>query len=327
MADSDKGRSRRQTPRKGGKPAGTSSGRGSYGSGKGGSGKKSSGGKGSGYRAGGRSSASADRNKTGRGRGSSQGGYKGSKTGDGKRRSSTGQPAATDPKRDYEAKQQPKRRDLRGAAVDLPRWVVDELTRATAKERVAGALEDLGEAAAAFTDGRYHHAVRRAERAKQSAPRDATVREILGLAAYRLGDWQTALRELRTYRRFTGETTHLPVEMDVLRALKRDEDVETAWQQLQDLGARPAVTKEGIVVYGSYLADQGRLEQAAKLVMPRRIKDHPFDEDLRIWYVASRVAAMQGNRSRAMELRNAILASDPAFPGIDELESMIADVD
>jgi hypothetical protein len=35
---------------------------------------------------------------------------------------------------------------------------------------------------------------------------------------------------------------------------------------------------------------------------------------------------MQGNRSRAMELRNAILASDPAFPGIDELESMIADV-
>ncbi len=322
MADADKGRSRRRTPSKGGKPARSSSGGGSYGSGKSASGKKTSANK-----AGGRPSGSGSRGATGRGRNTSQGGYKGSKAGSAKGRSSTGEPAAVDSKRAYDStKQQPKRRDLRGAAVDLPRWVVDELTRVTAKERVAGALEDLGEAAAAFTDGRYHQAVRRAERAKQSAPRDATVREILGLAAYRVGDWQTALRELRTYRRFTGETTHLPVEMDVLRALNRDEDVESAWQQLQDLGARPAVTKEGIVVYGSYLADHGRLEEAAKLVMPRRIKDDPFEEDLRVWYVASRVAAMQGNRSRAMELRNAILASDPAFPGIDELESMIADV-
>jgi len=323
MADSDKGRSRRQTPSKGGKPARASSGQGSYGSGKRGSGKKTSGNK-----TGGRPSGSGSRGTTGRSRNTSQGGYKGSKAGAGKGRSSTGEPAAVDSGRGYDStKQQPKRRDLRGAAVDLPRWVVDELTRVTAKERVAGALEDLGEAAAAFTDGRYHQAVRRAERAKQSAPRDATVREILGLAAYRVGDWQTALRELRTYRRFTGETTHLPVEMDVLRALKRDEDVENAWHQLQDLGARPAVAKEGIVVYGSYLTDQGRLDEAAKLVMPRRIKDDPFEEDLRVWYVASRVAAKQGNRSRAMELRNAILASDPAFPGIDELESMIADVD
>ena len=323
MADSDKGRSRRRTPEKGGKPPQAGSGRSSYGSRK-----KTTGGKASGKKSGGRPSASSSSGSTRRGRTTSQAGSKGSKAGRSRERSSTGQPAAADPKRDYRStKQQPKRRDLRGAAVDLPRWVVEELIRVTAKERVAGALEDLGEAAAAFTDGRYHQAVRRAERAKQSAPRDATVREILGLAAYRVGDWQTALRELRTYRRFTGETTHLPVEIDVLRALNRDEDVETAWQQLQDLGARPAVAKEGIVVYASFLTDRGRLEQAAKLVMPRRIKDDPFEEDLRVWYVAARVAALQGNRSRAMELRNAILASDPAFPGIDELESMIADVD
>ena len=57
------------------------------------------------------------------------------------------------------------------------------------------------------------------------------------------------------------------------------------------------------------------------------IQEDPFEEDLRVWYVAARVAALQGNRSRSMELRNAILASDPAFPGIDELESMISDVD
>ena len=115
--------------------------------------------------------------------------------------------------------------------------------------------------------------------------------------------------------------------MDVLRALNRDDDVETAWRELQKRGARPAVSKEGIVFYASYLIDKGKLEPAAKLAMPRGIKSNPFEEDLRIWYVAARIAALQGNRSKAMELRNAILASDPAFPGIDALETLIADAD
>ncbi len=215
------------------------------------------------------------------------------------------------------------RRDLKGAAAGLPRWVVEELARVTPPPRVAAALEALGEASEAFVDGRHHVAVRKAELAKELAPRDATVREVLGLAAYRVGDWSKALRELRTYRRVTGETTHLPVEMDVLRAQGRDDDVATAWKALQDLGGTPAVMKEGTVVYASFLIDQGDIAEARRLTRPKRLTHEPFPEDLKLWYVAARAAALDGNGTEARDLRNRILEHDPGFPGIDELEELI----
>ena len=62
---------------------------------------------------------------------------------------------------------------------------------------------------------------RHGQRAKALSPNDATIRETIGLAAYRVGDWGTALTELRAYRRMAGETTHLPIEMDILRAQDR----------------------------------------------------------------------------------------------------------
>jgi tetratricopeptide (TPR) repeat protein len=217
-----------------------------------------------------------------------------------------------------------RRRDLKGAAVNLPNWVVEELTRVTPKDRVARALEALGEAAAAFTEGRYHQAMKWAEQAKGLSSRDATTRELLGLSAYRIGDWSTALRELRTYRRIAGETTHMPVEMDCLRALSRVDDVTEAWAELQRRGGRPGVLKEGKVVYASMLIDEGDIAGARSLVAPRRLKADPFPEDLRLWYVAARAAALEGDAEEARRLRNAILTADPGFPGIDELESLIA---
>ncbi len=189
---------------------------------------------------------------------------------------------------------------------------------------MAGALEALGEASAALADGRYQAALRKARNAKELAPRDATVRETLALAAYRLGDWQTALAELRAYRRMSGETTHLPVEMDALRALGRPEGVEKAWAELQHRKGRPAVMKEGLVVYASHLIDTGRVAEALELTAPSRTGGRVFPEDLRVWYVAARAAALSGRAELASKLRNEILDHDPAFPGMDDLESIIS---
>lgn len=216
-----------------------------------------------------------------------------------------------------------RRRDLQGAAANLPNWVVEALVRVTPDRRVPAALQALGEASEAFADGAYQRALRKGQKAKELAPRDSTIREIVGLAAYRLGDWQLALAELRTFRRLAGETTHLPVEMDALRALGRNDDVESAWQSLQERGGRPAVMKEGRVVYASFLADLGRLDAAWELVAPRRLGPDPYPEDLRLWYVAARIAAMQGRTDDAARLRNAILEHDPGFPGIDDLEALM----
>lgn len=232
------------------------------------------------------------------------------------------------PKAEHRAKgggeERRQRRDLRGAAVNLPRWVVDDLTRVTPAPRVAGALEALGAASEALADSRHHVAVKHATKAKSLAPRDATVRETLGIALYRTGRWAEALSELRTYRRIAGETTHLPVEMDILRALGRSADVGKAWDELERRGGKPAVMKEGKVVYASHLIDEGDPEAALRLTNPTRTTGKPFPEDLRVWYVAARAAALLGDTDRAASLRNAILEHDPAFPGIDDLESTIA---
>ena len=195
--------------------------------------------------------------------------------------------------------------------------------RVTPANRQNAALAALGAAADAFTEGQYHTAVRKAEHAKDLASRDATIREILGLAAYRVGDWQKALRELRTYRRLSGETTHMPVEMDILRALDRPQDVEAAWQEFRKLGGGPAAKKEARVVYASHLIDRDELDKASDVAgSPRKVAD-PWPEDLRLWYVAARIAALRGDKPKARAIADDIVLADPSFPGLDELDRLI----
>ncbi len=183
----------------------------------------------------------------------------------------------------------------------------------------------MGDATDAFAEGRYRPAVRYAQKAKELSPRDANIREMLGLASYRASDWATALRELRTYRRLAGETTHLPVEMDVLRAMGRPDDVERTYLEIERLGAGPDVQKEGRVVYASFLIDQGRVAEARRIATPRSLSNTPYPEDLRLWYVAGRCAALDGDPKAAIEYRDALLIMDPGFPGMDELDKAIAD--
>lgn len=202
--------------------------------------------------------------------------------------------------------------------------MVEALRRVTPADRAPAALEALGEAATDLTEGRFEGALRHAREAKKLAPRDATVRETLGLAAYRVGDWATSLSELRTYRRLSGDVAHLPVEMDVLRALGRGPDVEEAWSRFQELEPGSAEMKEGLVVFASFLLDEGRVSEAREVVTPRSLKRDPYPEDLRVWYVAARAAAMSGDVQEALRLREAILAEDPSFPGIEELDSAIS---
>ncbi len=281
---------------------------------------------------GGKGRSGSGRSGSGKSRagGSSGGGRSGAGSGKGGKRSSTGSRGARGnsggrPSTRSEARGTSKaRRDLKGAALDLPFWVIEDLTRVTPKERVSDALTELGNASSAMIEGRYKVALRSARRAKALAPRDATVRETLGLAAYRVGDWLTALTELRVYRRLAGEPTHMPIEMDTLRALGRGPEVGKVWMELQQIGASPAVLKEGLVVYASFLIDEGQVEEARRLVTPERLKSNPYPADLRVWYVAARANALAGDVTAARQIRDAIVVADPGFPGMDDLETTIA---
>jgi len=222
--------------------------------------------------------------------------------------------------------QKKRRRDLQGAAVNLPNWVIEILERVTPKDRIAPALEALGAASEALGDGNYQAALRHGNRAKALSPSDSTIRETIGIAAYRLGDWKTALTELRAYRRMAGETTHLPIEMDVLRAQGRSRDVEQAWKELQKRGGHGLVMNEGKVVYASFLLDEGRAPEAWKIVKPGRIEEDPNEGHLRLYFVAARTAAALGDSDTARDLSNVIVTTDPSFPGWEQLESEIAKI-
>ncbi len=198
-----------------------------------------------------------------------------------------------------------------------------ELTRVTPKANLGGAVAALEQAAVAAAKGNHAKALSHAEEAKRLSPRDATIREVIGLSAYRLSRWEQALRELRAFRRLTGETAHLPVEMDVLRALERPEDVERAWALLQRLGGSTATKDEGKVVFASYLLDADRAAEAWEVASPGRITADASESRLRVWYVAARAASRLGDRETALRLYEAITGGDPAFPGLDELKAAI----
>lgn len=194
------------------------------------------------------------------------------------------------------------------------------MARVTPKGKLPAATEHLVAAATFFSSGKYGKALGEAEQAKELSPRDATIREILALAAYRLGRWDLALRELRTFRRFTGENTHMPVEMDVLRALDRSEDIESVWKAFNELGGGIRATRnEAKVVFGSYLLDAGDPRRAWEVTNPKRMSADPEESELRVWYVASKAAGRLGDLETARQLLAAIERIDSAFPGLDEL--------
>ena len=263
---------------------------------------------------------------------SGSGGYKGKPTSD----ASSGRPKPSGAKKgQYSATTRDvaqqkreegtqRRRDLQGSAVNLPNWIIENLARVTPSDRVAPALEALGAASEALSEGRYQSAVKHGQRAKSLSPNDSTVRETIGVAAYRVGDWSTALTELRAYRRIAGESTHLPIEMDVLRALGRDADVEKAWLELKKRGGHGLVMNEGIVVYSSFLLDNGRAKEAWAIANPGRTVAEPNEAHLRLYFVAGRAAAALGDRGTAKTLSDAIVLADPGFPGWEQLESEIA---
>jgi tetratricopeptide (TPR) repeat protein len=86
-------------------------------------------------------------------------------------------------------------------------------------ERVARHLV----AAGTLVDEQPEEALAHARAARDRASRIAVVREAVGVAAYHAGDYAEAARELRAYRRMTGDEAYRAVLADCERALGRPE--------------------------------------------------------------------------------------------------------
>ncbi len=221
-----------------------------------------------------------------------------------------------DQRRDTRGEPPRKPVQLQKGGAELPRWVREELVRVTPKDRRDAALQLLTSAAVAFSEGRFRAAMSKLLETKSLSPRTATVRELLGLSAYRTGQWKVALSELRTFRRLTGDTTHMPVEMDSLRALGRAEDVTKAWELWRELGGSRQTEDEARVVYASFLLDQGDARKAWSVIKPGKLIAQPGESELRRWYVAARVAAALDDRDAGRQVHAGRGKGRPGVPWV-----------
>ncbi len=209
------------------------------------------------------------------------------------------------------------------AGGQLPRWIREEITRSTPKERRDAAIRELENGVEAFAAERYKPAAAALRRAKAAASRSATIRELLGLSAYQTGNWDEALKELRAFRRMSGETDQMPIELDCLRALGRAKDVDKTYDLFHELGGGRDTDNEARVVYASHLVDQGRVEEAWKVINAKLVANPP-ESLVRRWAVAARVAHAAHDDGAASKFLAAIRDHDPELPWLEDLEAELS---
>jgi tetratricopeptide (TPR) repeat protein len=147
----------------------------------------------------------------------------------------------------------------------------------------------------------------------EEAPHAAAIRELAGLALYRLGRWRQAIAHLEAFVRLTGSVEEHPVLADCYRAVGRHAKVATLWDELRRASPRPELVTEGRIVMAGSLADRGELRQAIALlergpVAPRR---GPAPHHLRLWYALADLYERVGDTHRARDLFAKVASVDP----------------
>jgi tetratricopeptide (TPR) repeat protein len=124
-----------------------------------------------------------------------------------------------------------------------------------------------------------------AKKARGLAARVGIVRETAAIAAYRAGDWNAALAELRAARRLTGRNTYLPLMADSERALGR---LDRALDIVSGPDARAADHRTQIelrIVESGIRRDQGLTDAAVVALQgPELTSERIRPEYARLYY-------------------------------------------
>src|SRR3954469_14895267 len=207
----------------------------------------------------------------------------------------------------------------------LPDWVdvrdLDPAVRGALRgldprnvERVVGHLV----AAGTLVEEDPATALAHARAARDRASRVAAVREAVGVAAYHAEDYAEAARELRAYRRMSGDPGYRAVLADCERALGRPEvALRLVAEALAD-HPDPEETAELRIVESGVRLDLGE-NAAARLVLEAALGDRldpasltPGDTvRLRLASAYADLLEIQGEHERATEWLIAIAGADP----------------
>jgi tetratricopeptide (TPR) repeat protein len=196
----------------------------------------------------------------------------------------------------------------------LPAEVSREITQVAHFGRARGVKDAVFAAANALDEGDYAKVISSLADAKRDAPRSPTVRELLGLAHYHLGQFREAARELAAYRRLSGEHDQDPPFADAERALGRPEKAVEILGELPRDEVSEEVLVEALIVLAGALRDLGRADEAVAAlgegpVRPEQVEPH----HLRLWYALADALEDADNRREARSWWDAIYAEDPEF--------------
>ena len=156
-------------------------------------------------------------------------------------------------------------------------------------------------------------ALAHATAARRLASRIPVVREAVGLAAYAVGDWASAIAELRTYHRMSGLQTHVAVIADCERALGRPERAIDLFRSAD----REKLDKEGaielLIVAAGARGDLGQFDAAVAMLQVRELtaeEDASWAARLRYAYADALLAANRRDEAREWFSRAAAADED-----------------
>ena len=175
------------------------------------------------------------------------------------------------------------------------------------------------EASKAFERGRFGDALRMLRSLLDEAPDVAAVRELAGLCLYQQEKWAAAITQLNRFVELTGSVEQNPVLADCHRALRHYRQVEALWEELSASSPSAELVAEGRIVMAGALGDQGKLEEAIRLlergpVSPKRAKAH----HLRLWYALGDLYERAGDVPRARDLFVRIRSVDPSMADVGD---------
>jgi tetratricopeptide (TPR) repeat protein len=217
----------------------------------------------------------------------------------------------------------------RAPAKPLPADVAAAIRRAadtaTAHRREV-LVDKMTDATAAYERHRFADAARLAKQVADEVPAVAAVRELAGLAAYRAGRWQEAVRQLEAFDKLAGDPDHVPALMDCYRALGRPRKVAGLWSDLRQRSPGPDVLAEARLVAAGTLADRGDLAGAISLLAAAgagRTLRNPSVRHLRQWYSLGDLYERAGDLPRAREIFERVWRAEPdAYDVADRLAAL-----
>jgi tetratricopeptide (TPR) repeat protein len=214
-----------------------------------------------------------------------------------------------------------RRQVLADEDLELSDEVVGELRAIGGRERAPKLAERLAAAAQAYERDRFQDALRISRPLVDEAPGSAAVRELHGLACYRLGKWRDAVRHLQASVDASEDVSQIPVIMDCCRALGRFRQVEKQWERLRQASAPSEVLVEGRLVLAASLADRGDFGAAITVLTEAgasRVLRNPAERHLRQWYLLGDLYERAGDAPKAREFFGRVVAADPELTDASE---------